>query len=358
MSQPDNSPLSSIKASKVILPSLIGLGVVAWLFYQSFDAAVFSLVKFTWNTTFWFVVAALLMVCRDLGYIIRIKVLSQGELSWLGALRIVMLWEFTSAITPSAIGGTSVAILYVNKEGIPLGKSTAMVMATSFLDELYFVLLFPLVILSLNATELFSIGGGFHFANPYVIAAFTGIGLKLAWVVLISYGLFVNPRGFKWLLLLVFKLPILRKWRPGANKTGNEIIDSSKELQKQKAGFWIKAFAATFFSWTARYFVANALFMAFFPVGNNLLLFGRQLVMWIMMLVSPTPGGSGITEFVFTRYLSDFLPVAGFSVMLALVWRIFTYYPYLVIGAFMFPKWLKDKFRKPRIVLPTGGHKN
>ena len=129
------------------------------------------------------------------------------------------------------------------------------------------------------------------------------------------------------------------------------IIESSKQLKQQSAMFWGKTFLATAFSWTARYFVANALFMAFFPVSNHLLLFGRQLVMWIMMLVSPTPGGSGITEYVFTQYLSDFLPVAGFSVMLALLWRIFTYYPYLAIGAYLFPKWIKEKFKKPRITV-------
>ncbi len=77
------------------------------------------------------------MVLRDVGYMIRIKILSEQQLTWKQSFRIIMLWEFTSAVTPSAIGGTSLAVLYVNKEGIPVGRSTAIVMATSFLDELF-----------------------------------------------------------------------------------------------------------------------------------------------------------------------------------------------------------------------------
>jgi glycosyltransferase 2 family protein len=63
-----------------------------------------------------------------------------------------------------------------------------------------------------------------------------------------------------------------------------------------------------------------------------------------MMLVSPTPGGSGFAEYVFTNYLVDFLPMSSVAVVMALVWRLITYYPYLIAGSIIFPKWLKDKF--------------
>lgn len=66
--------------------------------------------------------------------------------------------------------------------------------------------------------------------------------------------------------------------------------------------FWLKTFGATFFSWTARYWVVNAILVAFwfgrYDWAQHFLIFARQLVMWIMMLVSPTPGGSGFAEFV------------------------------------------------------------
>ena len=35
---------------------------------------------------------------------------------------------------------------------------------------------------------------------------------------------------------------------------------------------------------------------AFFPVSDHLLLYARQLIMWVILLISPTPGGSGIAD--------------------------------------------------------------
>ena len=65
------------------------------------------MITFTWNTVFWLFIAVLCMAIRDLGYIIRIKILSGGKLTWIQSIRVIFLWEFTSAVTPSAIGGTS-----------------------------------------------------------------------------------------------------------------------------------------------------------------------------------------------------------------------------------------------------------
>lgn len=342
--QHNSELLQKIKPRKMIWPIAIGLAVVGYMLYDSFDPNAFSLVRFTWNSVFWIFIAMLLMVFRDIGYMIRIRILTDNEFSWYSAFRVIMLWEFTSAITPSAIGGTSLAILFVNKEGISVGRSSAVVMATSFLDELFFILMFPLLLLVTNVDQLFAVGGGFELSNEFLIFAVVGYGLKFGYILLVAYGLFQNPRGLKWLLLQIFRIPFLRRWRHDVDEAGTDIIINSKILRQKPLLFWLKAFLATFFSWTSRYWIINAIFLAFFAVGDHFLLYARQLVMWIMMLVSPTPGGSGFSEFVFTEYLSDFLPFVGISVVLALLWRFITYYPYLLIGAFMVPKWLKDKF--------------
>ena len=68
--------------------------------------------------------------------------------------------------------------------------------------------------------------------------------------------------------------------------------------------------------------------------------------MWIMMLVSPTPGGSGFAEFVFTEYLGEFLPGAVGAIAMAILWRLVTYYPYLLAGVFIVPKWVSRHFGK------------
>ncbi|MFO8021898.1 MAG: lysylphosphatidylglycerol synthase transmembrane domain-containing protein [Perlabentimonas sp.] len=347
-----DNPLSKIKLSRALYPIIIGLGVVGYMFYREFNPEVFTYITMAKWSFLWFIVALALMAFRDVGYIIRLLILAEGKLSLKQAFRVVMLWEFTSAITPSAIGGTSVAILYVNKEGISVGRSSAIVMATSLLDELYFLLMFPLLLILVKPSILFGIEGAegtIGFSNELLLFALVGYGLKFLYVLILAYGLFFNPRGLKWLMLMIFKLPILRRWKHGANDAGTEIIENSKDFKAKPFSFWFKSFVATALSWTSRYWVANVLLLAFFSISDHGIIFARQLVMWIMMLVSPTPGGSGFAEFVFTRYLGEFIPVepailGAVAVAMALVWRLATYYPYLIIGAIIFPKWIKSKF--------------
>jgi uncharacterized protein (TIRG00374 family) len=345
------NPVSKIKTRNAIYPIVIGLAVVAWMFYRDFDPAVFSSVSFSWNTLFWIFVAFLCMFGRDLGYVIRIRIFSGGQLSWAQAFRVIMLWEFTSAVTPSAVGGTSVALVFIHKEGISIGRSSIMVMLTSFFDELYFVVMFPLMVLAVGQAQLFdlSIMSESTLAMSLITIAVVGYCLKLAWTLILSYGLFINPRGLKWLLIKIFRFRPLRRWYRSINDIGTDIILSSRELKTKGIGFWVKSVLSTFLSWSSRYLVANALILAFFGYSDQILLFARQLVMWIMMLIMPTPGGSGFAEYIFTRYLGDLMPVetalqAAAGTLIALVWRLVTYYPYLIVGAVIFPRWINRHF--------------
>jgi glycosyltransferase 2 family protein len=354
MSQNYTKLLKSVHPTRIIFPLIIGLGVVAFFLFKEYRPGALSILNFSFIAGIFLFIAFLLMAFRDIGYMIRIRILADKKISWLQAFRIIMLWEFTSAVTPSAVGGTSIAVLFVHKEGISVGRSTSIVLATSFLDEIYFILFFPIVLFIVGPHYLFAtpqtgIAHALSWTNELFWFASIGYLLKFLYVLLVSYGLFLNPRGIKWLLLKVFKLPFLRRWRNGANETGTEIVTSSLELKNKPFSFWIKAFGATFISWNARYLVVNALFVAFFIVPDHILLFARQMAMWIMMLVSPTPGGSGFAEFIFTRYLGEFIPgtqanLAALAIALAFIWRIISYYPYLLIGSLILPGWLRSKF--------------
>jgi uncharacterized protein (TIRG00374 family) len=336
--------IKRVKSWKIFLPVFIGLLAIAYMFYKEFDPSAFDEIEFSWISVFWFFIALICIIGRDLGYIVRIRVLSEYQLSWRQAFRVIMLWEFTSAVTPSSIGGTSVALMYIHKEGISIGKSSAMVMMTSLLDEAYFVIMFPILVLIIGSAELFDIKDSPGWEEGIFWLAVIGYIIKFAWVIALIYGMFVNPKGLGKLIFLIFKLPFLKRWKRGAVRALRDIELSSIELKSKKKSFWINAFLTTFISWTSRYWIVNCLFLAFFAVHDHFLIFARQLVMWVAMLISPTPGGSGVAEIMFSKYLGEYISFAGFAVALALLWRLITYYPYLVIGAFMVPKWVSDKF--------------
>ncbi len=347
--------VSKLKPSKIILPVILGLAVIGWFISRDINTEVLSKLIFTWKSVFWLLIAWLCMICRDLGYMIRIRILSDKDLTWRQAFRVIMLWEFTSAISPSTVGGTAVAVVFLHKEGMTVGRSTAVVLATSLLDELYFVIMLPLILLLVGKTALFTTslqGTGISFLNELVFFSAIGYSIIFIWVILVGYGLFFNPEGIRKLIINIFKLPILRRWHEAAVRAGDDIVESSHELRKRNFSFWFKAMTATFLSWTARYWVVNAIIVAFFTINDHFLIFARQLVTWIMMIISPSPGGSGFAELILGRYISDQIPVdpliaGSIALAIAIIWRIISYYPYLIIGALIVPGWIKRNFVKP-----------
>lgn len=325
------------------------------MLYNEYNPGSLDILQLTYKTVFWIVISFLFMVVRDFCYMYRIRLLSNNQLSWGKAFSVIMLWEFTSAITPSAVGGTSVAIFFLNKEGIKIGRSSAIVMVTSFLDELFFIIAFPVVLIFIGRTDIFGFGmdGIEHlswYKNQFILFALTGYGLKFLYTLILTYGLFINPRGLKLLLLWIFKLPIIRKWRPDANESGSDLINTSKEFKQWPLKKWGKAFFATSISWISRYWVVNTIIISFFGfsylnLDNHILVFGKQLVMWIMMVISPTPGGSGFAEYVFKEFLAGIVPI-GTGVAMAFTWRTISYYPYLFIGGVLVPRWIRRHFIK------------
>ena len=308
-------------------------------------------IDWTWTSTIWILMALLGMVIRDVAYMYRIRVLTDNELSWKQSFRVIMLWEFASALTPSVVGGSGIAMFILNREKINLGKSTAIVLVSALLDELFYITMVVIVLVAIGTSYLFPINlektiFGTTFGTQGLF--WIGYGFICFLTTAILIGVFFIPRTLKYLLLQIFRLPVLRRWRYNVIQIGDDIITTSIELKGKPLIYWIKSFGATYVSWTARYLVVNFLILAFISPESGIvsgfkehvLIYGRQLVMWVIMLISPTPGSSGVAEFAFSGFFKEFIPL-GLVGALALLWRLISYYPYLFIGAIILPRWLR-----------------
>lgn len=329
---------------KILLPTLIGFGAIAYMFHKEFSLSDFEKINFSAKTIFWFFIALCFMIGRDAGFTIRYRYLTDKKLTWMQSIKVTLLAEFGSAVTPSTVGGSSMAVLFLNKEKISVGKSTSIVFVSVLLDEMFFVIAFPILMIFLPLEKLFGVGN--VVTNSIVVLFIVAYCIKLLICVILIIGLFFHPQLIRSLIIRIFRLPFLRKWHKSAVKTGDDLMISAKEIKKKTFSFWWPPIVATILSWCSRYLVINALFMAFFHVDDNLLIFARQFVMWVVMIISPTPGGVGVAEYMFNEYLSDLIPFAfiGIGPVIVLIWRLLTYYNYLCIGAILVPRWVKSKF--------------
>lgn len=292
---------------------------------------------------FWIILAIFCMFGRDLAYMWRIRVLTNKQLSWKKSFRVIMLWEFASAVSPGVVGGSAMAMFILKKEQISLGRSTAIVLITALMDNLFFVLLIPLVLLFVSFDPLFPAESWQGQSLQWLFWLAYSIILTIC--TLLAISIFIYPQLLKNILGSVFRIPFLRKWRAKAEQVGADIVASSRLLRQEKWTFWFQSFFATILSWTSRYLVINCLMAAFVSLsfGQHVLILGKQLILWVLMLVSPSPGASGVAELAFGEIMQGLGASVLFISLVVILWRLLSYFPYLLIGSLILPKWLARK---------------
>jgi uncharacterized protein (TIRG00374 family) len=337
--------LRSFSPFRVLLPVVLGLGITALLIWRNADLDALKAVRWTWGSSFWILMAFLSVVVRDYAYMVRIRQLTDRQLTWRRAFVVIMLWEFSSALAPGIIGGGFLfAIFILAQEGIAAGRSIAVITFTSFLDGLFLLIMAPLVYFAVGRELLFS---GMDTAegtvsNGFLYLFWTVYALIAAYKLFVAYALFVNPVFVKRALVGIFSAPVLRRWRRKMVTTGDQLIVASKDLRTRRWNYWWPALLATFASWTARYSIVNCILQAFHGGVelHHLVIYGKQVVMGIIVLLSPSPGGSGVAEFIFNDFLGMYTP-PGTAPALALLWRLMSYYPYILVGVILLPRWLR-----------------
>ena len=107
------------------------------------------------------------------------------------------------------------------------------------------------------------------------------------------------------------------------------------------------SFAATVASWMARFLAlvaVMAMVVAPFAQLDSIAILVRQLVMWVYLLVSPTPGSSGVAEWLLGAFFAPWFALSSSLIapaMTMLIWRMATHFIYLLAGVLVIPGWLR-----------------
>ncbi len=322
------------------------------MLYNSFTPGAFDGVQFTMQSVLWMIMAFLMVVVRDVAYMVRIRVLTDKLLNWRKSFQVIMIWEFASAVIPPSLGGGfAVAIYVLNKEKIELGKSIAVILFSSLLDGIFLGVMAPVAYFLAGGESLFlnlniKVPDFLSFLINEKSIAFTFWLVYFAllfYKLVVAFALFVDANAVKKLLVAIFRLPVLKRFAMAAQTTGDEMIIASAELKGKKLSYWFNAILSTFVSWSARFLIINFIIAAFSPAYiNHLVMYSKQIIIGVINIISPTPGGSGLAEIMFSQFfkaeLQENLTLAS---ALALLWRLISYYPYIFAGVIILPRWLK-----------------
>lgn len=325
-----------------MLPVVIGAGVVIWLFSREFSIEQWEAIPWTLRTFAAIGVALLCVAGRECGMMWRFRTLTDRHLSWQQALKVTMQCEFTSAITPTTAGGSALSMIFLQRQGVALGRATIITMIVLMLDELFAVIACPLIFTFFPGKQIFGFDPG-AFSTGVRLAFWIVYGGICAITLFLFMGAFVYPRRIARMLSRLFSIRILRRWHPQVVELGETMVSAGRDLRMRRVSWWAEAMGATALTWISRYLVVNALFWGFSAAAPQGIVFARQFVVWTLLTISPTPGGSGLSEWLFTNYYGDLIADASMILVIAILWRLLTYYIYLAVGVIRLPSWLRKK---------------
>ena len=335
-----------LNRKKVFIPLFLSFAAMALIIYfdKSFTLSNFLLFKEMSLKGLFASIAALIV--RDFLYVLRIRLLVNKNLRWSSCFIIIMLWEFSSAVTPSAVGGGFVAVFLFLHEGISFGEAMAYVLLSAIFDNYFFILGVPLSYLGLSAHSSI-------LTNQWLNSMFwLSYGLICFYASLMTFFLFFKPELFKALMCKITSLKFLKKFHEKAIEQGDNLISSSHILKQHSLGFWMVILLITLVTWFSRYIILNFIISGFVDMSfrEHIVILCKHLVMWITMLISPSPGGSGFVEYCFNNLYKDVL--GNYTIIIVLVWRFLTFYIYIFSFLFILPSWLRSFKKNKKKELP------
>jgi uncharacterized protein (TIRG00374 family) len=273
----------------------------------------------------------------------RMYVISSGMGIPKGSLfryfQIYMATCFISHVTPFNSGGTPLQIYLLVKQGITLGKASAITVVDLGLNTLMFALLTLIAVVwntkMLKSSVLAGINyHNFEWALWLLVVGFAGYLL---------YKLLQNSCALQKNWPGKLRAFLDRKgWLQRLRREFNLFKEGWSQLVKGNPFSILWAIVATIIYWLFYLLLAPIVIWALGQKVSFLGIMGRQLVINFAQIVIPTPGGSGGSELLLSYF---FQGVVGGELVgiFILLWKIYTFFSTLLIGSVYFIKLTSGK---------------
>ena len=262
---------------------------------------------------------------------------------WKLSFRTVMLGRYYDNITPAAVGGQPAQILQMRRTGkISNGMATAIPIFSMISGQVTFLLIaIPCFVFS-----------GILFQYPLLAtAAWIGLLFYAFWPVMVVGTMFFPKPTAKFINLIVrflAKLKVIKNRDEAIQKVETGVADYAKDvkliIKKPGVGGWVMVMS--FFSNMLLSFIP---FFVLITFGGNMD-FGECFLMTTAVRAAvyfaPTPGNAGVAEGTFYIVFSRLS--TGYVFWAMMLWRLFSYYIYIIVGPLIYLSMHFEKKRKEK----------
>lgn len=199
------------------LAASIGLVVIAGMMVREFDVDALSSIDLSPGFFLGVGMAVGLFALQNLMLSLRFQHLCHRRLSLMQSFRVNVLCEFTSAVTPSAVGGSGLAFVYLNREGVTMGRSIFTMFAALLADEAFLAVSCCLLYFLVPSHLLFSMADGVGVsadaANEWVkggvqVVFIVSTLIVAVWTAILYVLLLHRPQCLGWVLKVCCKISV------------------------------------------------------------------------------------------------------------------------------------------------------
>lgn len=294
---------------------LVSAGVI----YFTFDV---SALRYLSTFKFYYAILALLVLSIGLFFdasrLITLTKISGEKMDYTHVYNAVFANYFLALLTPGQGGGGIAMLLFMKRAGVPVAKSTLIIIVRTVMSILFLFLMVPIV----------------FYLDPELV------GWMPNSVIALVCAFFILTPGLLWHLVVTGKIEhwLVRFSKRFSTRVQEAIFLGYRDFQQaifmmqQHPLQVFRAFIESGLSLLFIYSVVPVFIRAFGIHIPLSVIMGRMCLINLILYFTPTPGGSGVAEGGFLVLFNPILP-PGVSGVLAVLWRCFCEYIPFSIGA-------------------------
>lgn len=260
---------------------------------------------------------------------------------WL-AVKVTMIGQYYSNITPLASGGQPVQLIVLKDDDISLSNGTAILISKFLLFQIG-VTIYSLI-LALYKVNILT--NSYYGASAFIITGLALNMIMLTSIILIAFNQQILLKFCEKLFALLHKIRIIKDVQTIMGKTEKFILEYKDSISKLNEDYWftVKMFIITFIQLTVFFSTTFFVYKSFNLDGSNFIdIICLQAFLYMAVSFIPTPGTAGASEVGFMLLLSHLFPTNVITTAL-LLWRGISYYFSLIFsGIFSFLVTALDK---------------
>ena len=245
------------------------------------------------------------------------------------SIKIGMIGLYYSFITPSSTGGQPAQAAYLKRRNIPLGGSLAAMFLKFFAYQNAFMIIaiISTVIMHHKLVEM---------GNMLIYFTYFGLFMNGLWLVIIP--ILFSRRCLKFLcgicIKLINKIAFLKKYNleEKIDNFRRDFSDYSERFRKNKKEILISILLSV----PQALLQMSILYFVYRSMGNTaagyIEITSMQTILQSAVCFMPMPGASGAQEIGFSAFMAPYFS-EGSMFASVLIWRFFTYYIFILLGA-------------------------